>query len=93
MLPTFPHPGGVAELKNLLRQSLSVQDADVIHYLYRLDKEDLVEGTTGVHPGIIEFATDVRFYAPVVVEGQLSTGANLHIYHFHEVRFVDNIIM
>lgn len=85
MLPTFPHPGGVAKLKHILQQSLSAQDVDAICYLYRFNQEDLVEGSTGIHPGIVEFATDVRFYAPVVIEGNLSAGVNVHVYHFHEV--------
>ncbi|CAK7237844.1 hypothetical protein SEUCBS140593_010158 [Sporothrix eucalyptigena] len=85
MVPTFRFPDSLDRLRASLQQALlSPQEVEDVFQFYRLEQQDLVFEATGVHLGIVELASDVRFYCAVVTEDRLSTGSNVHVYHFHE---------
>ncbi|CAK7222057.1 hypothetical protein SBRCBS47491_004740 [Sporothrix bragantina] len=85
MLPTFRHPDAHARLRTALeRAGLASHEVDEIFAFYKLEQTSLIPESTGVHTGIVELASDVRFYAPIVTEGRLSANGNVHVYHFHE---------
>ncbi|CAK7216709.1 hypothetical protein SCUCBS95973_002898 [Sporothrix curviconia] len=85
MVPTFRHPDAHGRLRSSMEQAgLTSTEVDEVFAFYKLEQDSLVTESTGVHTGIVELASDVRFYVPVITEGRLSANKNLHVYHFHE---------
>jgi hypothetical protein len=66
---------------------MAPEAAEALKRHYRIGSGETLAG--GVDRGIMQFATDARFYVPnVSLARRLPSDAKLTVYHFHEVRIL-----